>query len=108
MEEKLNNIAKIIEDYFVREVWYTIPPIKDIDYKLLLLASKIYELKNTIKNINDIDHLEEMISEITTYIEKEFNVPMLSVNIPLWIEEDKIRNKIVLTVYNQLSSLISS
>lgn len=104
MQEKLNDIAQMIEDYFTEEVWHLPPPIKEIDYKLSLLAHKIYKLRDNIKEVNDLD---KEISNIMTHIELEFKVPMLGANIPKWLEEDRIRHDIILKVYNQLSNLRS-
>jgi hypothetical protein len=65
MQEKLNNLLKIIEEHFNKYVWKSTQPLKDIDFKLLLLASKIIELKNKSTFID----ANREISKLMIYIE---------------------------------------
>ena len=82
MENKLNNIQ---------------------DDKLLIqLYNRIVSLKNTLEETDDIDLA---ISEIMTFMEKTFHIPMFEKDVPLWIMKNEKRNKFILHIYQTLSNL---
>lgn len=82
MENKLNNIQN--------------------DKLLIQLYNRIVSLRNTLEEIDDIDLA---ISEIMTFMEKSFFIPMLEKDVPLWIRENEKRNKFILHIYQTLSNL---
>lgn len=101
MKEELNSIVQIIEEHFSKEVWNSEPPIKDIDYKLAIIAIKIYEVKAKIDEIDDID---KVISDIVNYMEHNFEIPLHDKDKSTWLKKDKIRHQVVIEVYKRLSN----
>lgn len=101
MQKKLNNVLKIIEEHFNKYVWKSTQPLKNIDFKLLLVANKIIEIKN---NISFIDANRE-ISKLMIYIELDFNIPLLKKDIDSWLKQNEIRHRVVIDVYKMLSNL---
>lgn len=101
MEDELNNLVKLIEQYFVDHLWNFAPPISDIDFKLVILSQKIIELRNNLGNIKNFDI---SISQIMTYMEGTFNIPLLQEKD--WIKKNS-RNNLVYTIYCRLSNLRS-
>lgn len=100
MQEKLNNILNIIEEHFNNYVWKSTEPFKDIDFKLLLLASKIIELKN-----NNIEDTNREMSELMLYMEIDFNIPLFKKDIDSWLKQNEVRHRVVINVYKMLSDL---
>ncbi len=82
MENKLNNIQN--------------------DKLLIQLYNRIVSLKNTLEETDDIDLA---ISEIMTFMEKTFHIPMFEKDVPLWIMKNEKRNKFILHIYQTLSNL---
>lgn len=101
MQKKLNNILNIIEKHFNKYVWKSTEPLKDIDFKLILLASKIIELENS----NDFIDINKEIGELMIYIETNFNIPLLKKDIDSWLKQNEIRHRVVIEVYEKLSNL---
>lgn len=99
MEEELNNLVKLIEQYFVDHLWNFAPPISDIDFKLVILSQKIIELRNNLDNINNIDL---SISQLMSYMEKIFSIPLLKEK--EWVKKNN-RNNLVYNIYCRLSNL---
>lgn len=104
MEEQLNNLLALIEEHFNKVVWQSSPPIKEIDFQMLILSTKIVDFRNALNTIKDKDIA---ISGIMTFMEKAFAIPLFGTNIPAWLEQDKIRHQLILSIYNQLSNLRS-
>jgi hypothetical protein len=100
MQEKLNNILNIIEEHFNNYVWKSTEPFKDIDFKLLLLAIKIIELKN-----NNIEDTNREMSELMLYMEIDFNIPLFKKDIDSWLKQNEIRHRVVINIYKMLSDL---
>ena len=82
MENKLNNIQN--------------------DKLLIQLYNRIVSLRNTLEETDDIDLA---ISEIMTFMEKSFHIPMFEKDVPLWIMKNEKRNKFILHIYQTLSNL---
>lgn len=82
MENKLNNIQN--------------------DKLLIQLYNRIVSLRNTLEETDDIDLA---ISEIMTFMEKTFHIPMFEKDVPLWIMKNEKRNKFILHIYQTLSNL---
>ena len=82
MENKLNNIQN--------------------DKLLIQLYNRIVSLRNTLEETDDIDLA---ISEIMTFMEKSFYIPMFEKDVPLWIMKNEKRNKFILHIYQTLSNL---
>ena len=82
MENKLNNIQN--------------------DKLLIQLYNRIVSLRNKLEETEDIDLA---ISEIMTFMEKSFYIPMFEKDIPLWIRKNEKRNKFILHIYQTLSNL---
>ena len=82
MENKLNNIQN--------------------DKLLIQLYNRIVSLRNTLEETDDIDL---SISEIMTFMEKSFHIPMFEKDVPLWIRKNEKRNKFILHIYQTLSNL---
>ncbi len=102
MVVELNSIIKLIDEHFNRYVWYSPPPLNEVDFQLILLAQKIIELRDTLSNVKDVDC---SISEILTYMEKTFLIPMCDIN--NWIQKSKIKRQLIMDIYNKLSNLRS-
>ena len=97
MEEKLTLLAQMIEDYFNKEVWNLEPPIDEIDLKLVLLATRIYSIRH---RLNQIENVELELTELKSYMEQEFNIPLEELND--WVNIDKKRYKVIIDIYRQL------
>ena len=82
MENKLNNIQN--------------------DKLLIQLYNRIVSLRNKLEETEDIDLA---ISEIMTFMEKSFYIPMFEKDVPLWIMKNEKRNKFILHIYQTLSNL---
>lgn len=82
MENKLNNIQN--------------------DKLLIQLYNRIVSLRNKLEETEDIDLA---ISEIMTFMEKTFHIPMFEKDVPLWIMKNEKRNKFILHIYQTLSNL---
>lgn len=82
MENKLNNIQN--------------------DKLLIQLYNRIVSLRNTLEETDDIDL---SISEIMTFMEKTFHIPMFEKDVSLWIMKNEKRNKFILHIYQTLSNL---
>lgn len=82
MENKLNNIQN--------------------DKLLIQLYNRIVSLRNTLEETDDIDLA---ISEIMTFMEKSFHIPMFEKDVSLWIMKNEKRNKFILHIYQTLSNL---
>lgn len=82
MENKLNNIQN--------------------DKLLIQLYNRIVSLRNKLEETDDIDLA---ISEIMTFMEKSFYIPMFEKDVPLWIMKNEKRNKFILHIYQTLSNL---
>lgn len=99
MKELINEIANIIEKYFVDEVWFSKPPINEKDLKLVVFSTKLYDLlKCNNISINDINTLKE-------YLINEMNIP--KDNVKSGLEEDKKRNNLILILYEKLNGFKS-
>lgn len=99
---ELNNIIKLIEEHFQNCVWCSRPPVKELDFQLLLLSQKIIDFRNRLDEVEDVDY---SISEIMSYMESTFSIPM--VNIDDWIQQNRIRRQLIIDIYNKLSNLRS-
>ncbi len=102
MKEELNNIIRTIEDHFKTCLWDKRPPIKEIDFQLVVLSQRIIELRDDLNNIKDVD---KAISNIMTFMEGTFHIPML--DYAEWLKQNEIRHQLVLDIYNKLSNLRS-
>lgn len=56
------------------------------DKLLIQLYNRIVSLRNTLEETDDIDLA---ISEIMTFMEKSFHIPMFEKDVPLWIMKMK-------------------
>ena len=72
------------------------------DKLLIQLYNRIVSLRNTLEETDDIDLA---ISEIMTFMEKSFYIPMFEKDVPLWIMKNEKRNKFILHIYQTLSNL---
>ena len=101
MKCKLKELIQLIEDHFDREVWYSKPPLKEIDYQLALLSLKMGIIR---KNIIDgtITDINKEIIDLKEYIQQAFNIPTNEDKLCSWLKIDEIRNKIVLDIYIRL------
>lgn len=102
MVVELNNIIKLIEEHFQNCVWYSRPPIKELDYGLLLLSQKIIDFRNRLDEVEDVDY---SISEIMSYMESTFSIPMIDIDD--WVQQNRIRRQLIIDIYNKLSNLRS-
>jgi len=102
MVKKLNDIIALIEEHFFNCVWNSRPPLKEFDYQLIVLVQKIIDLRNTLDELKCID---TSISEIMTYMEQTFHIPLLDTK--EYLKDKPIRYQLVLDIYTRLSNLRS-
>lgn len=101
MENKLNDLVMKIENHFKECIWQFAPPIKEIDFNLVLLSQKIIDLRNNLGNVKNVD---KAISDVMSWMEGVFRVPLIEED--KWIKQNK-RNELVYTIYCGLSNLRS-
>lgn len=104
MKERLYEISQIIEEYFKGVVWNSKPPLKETDYKLLMLGINIAKFAEDTENIND---LNIKISSIMRNIEKDFKMPLLEQGVNDFIKQDEHINKMLAIIYIKLYALRS-
>ena len=104
MRSSLDNIIKMIENYFKDEVWQSSPPLKEHDFQLIILTFKIINLRDTVERINDIN---ATINELLMYMIVTFKIPSLKEdhNI-IWLQDSKVTRKLIIKVYKELSKLL--
>lgn len=99
MENELNDLVAKIETHFKECIWNSVPPIKEIDFNLVLLSQKIIDLRN---NLNNIKNFDKVISDIMSWMEEIFHIPLIEEG--NWMKQNK-RNELVYTLYCKLSNL---
>ena len=58
--------------------------------------------------IEETDDIDLAISEIMTFMEKSFHIPMFEKDVPLWIMKNEKRNKFILHIlYNKITFISS-
>ncbi len=100
MVNELNELIRLIEEHFENCIWHNRPPIKEVDFQLIVLSQKIINLRNNLDEMEDIDLA---ISEIMTFMEGTFKIPLLADN--SWFNQNRIRRRLIIEVYNKLSNL---
>lgn len=98
MDKKLNNILEEMVRYFFRD------KIKDIRYYELF--SKVNRLSHNLPIMRSVYATDLELASIMTYIEQQFHVPMLEINVKDWMSKDS-DNEFILSIYNELSELRS-
>lgn len=96
MQSELNSISQsLLKTLFTTK--------KDFKYyELFFLTNK---LSHNILNI-DLYTTDLELANIMTFMERNFKIPMLQININTWLKEDK-NNNYILDIYNRLSNLRS-
>lgn len=96
MQSELNSISQsLLKTLFTTK--------KDFKYyELFFLTNK---LSHNIPNI-DLYTTDLELTNIMTFMERNFEIPMLQININTWLKEDK-NNNYILDIYNRLSNLRS-
>lgn len=96
MQNELNSISQsLLKTLFTTK--------KDFKYyELFFLTNK---LSHNILNI-DLYTTDLELANIMTFMERNFKIPMLQININTWLKEDK-NNNYILDIYNRLSNLRS-
>jgi len=102
MVKELNEIIKSIEVYFTNCIWTSRPPIKEVDFQLVVLSQKLIELRDNLVNTKDID---KSISDVMTFMESTFHIPLLDYT--EWLKVNYVRHRLVLNIYTKLSNLRS-
>ncbi len=102
MVADLNNLVKLIEEHFEHCLWNKRPPIKEVDFQLVVLSQKLIELRDNISDIKDID---KSISDLMTFMESTFHIPMIDYT--EWLKVNPERHQLVLNIYIKLSNLRS-
>lgn len=99
MKTELDEIISLIEDHFQKCIWNSRPPIKDVDFHLIILSQKIVKLRDNLNRIK-LNEVDKEIKKIMTFMEETFDVPMLDEDY-----KNKIRRNLLLKVYDELSNL---
>ena len=102
MENELNEVIELIEEYLKQYVWDSKPPMNDLDYQLIVLGVNIAKLKRRLDVVKEPDWT---ISQFMHFMELAFHIPLFEKHLEEWLNEDPIRNKLVLTIYRKLSAL---
>lgn len=100
MVNELNNLVSMIETHFKECIWQFAPPIKEIDFQLVLLSQKIIDLRNNLDNVEDVD---KAIADTMSWIETTFHIPLI--NEEVWINKNKTRHQLIWDIYSKLSNL---
>ena len=96
MQSELSNISKsLLKKIFTSK--------KNNKYCELFCLT--YKLKQCVPFI-DLYTIDIEIANIMTFMERNFEIPMLQININTWLKEDK-NNNYILDIYNRLSNLRS-
>lgn len=91
MNEELNTIAQQLLDY-----WLNNNIVKNFNlFELFIKVSKLSYMDN--------DKNEELL-KLITYIEYQYAIPVLSINVNAWLEENEY-NSFIYGIYQKLSSL---
>ena len=102
MENELNEVIELIEEYLKQYVWDSKPPMNDLDYQLIVLGVNITKLKRIFDVVKEPNCI---ISQFMYFMELSFHIPLLENHLEEWLSEDPVRNQLVLTVYRKLSAL---
>lgn len=102
MENELNEVIELIEEYLKQYVWDSKPPMNDLDYQLIVLGVNIAKLKRRLDVVKEPDWA---ISQFMHFMELAFHIPLLENHLEEWLSEDPVRNQLVLAVYRKLSAL---
>lgn len=91
MNEELNTIAQQLLDY-----WLNNNIVKNFNlFELFIKVSKLSYMDN--------DKNEELL-KLITYIKYQYAIPVLSINVEAWLEENEC-NSFIYGIYQKLSSL---
>lgn len=91
MNEKLNTIAQQLLNY-----WLNNNIVKNFTlFELFIKVSKLSYM--------DSDKNEELL-KLITYIKYQYAIPVLSINVDAWLEENEC-NSFIYGIYQKLSSL---
>ena len=91
MNEELNTIAQQLLDY-----WLNNNIVKNFTlFELFIKVSKLSYM--------DSDKNEELL-KLITYIKYQYTIPVLSINVDAWLEENEC-NSFIYGIYQKLSSL---
>lgn len=91
MNEELNTIAQQLLDY-----WLNNNIVKNFTlFELFVRVSKLSYMNN--------DSNEELL-KLITYIKYQYSIPVLSINVDAWLEENEY-NGFIYGIYQKLSSL---
>lgn len=101
MEKELNNLSsKIFKCYLYSMI------TKRKDVRWFELFEQICYLNYQLPNIKDDFEKDLALANIMTYIEQQFGVPMLHINLVEWLKE-KAYHPFIFDVYTKLSDLRS-
>lgn len=74
------------------------------EFNLFEMFVKVSSLYYDYSNTSDTCQKDLALASIMTYIEKQFKVPMLSINLDSWLNE-KPNHKFIYSIYTRLSDL---
>lgn len=101
MEQELNNLSsKILKCYF-----YSIRTHQS-DIRWFELFEQLNNLNYKLPNMKEDYKKDLALANIMTYIEQQFGVPMLHINLVEWLKE-KAYHPFIFDVYTKLSDLRS-
>lgn len=95
-----------MDRYFKKNVFMKKPPLYQEDIYLIEIAMMIIKLKNRANSMSRIE-LNYSLSQIMTYMEAFFKIPLLEREVDSWLNQDKVRHQFVMNIYNELSQLCS-
>lgn len=99
MEKELNDL---VNEMFRK--WFSNNGKRD--FKYYELFTKVNKLHHNIPIIKS-DYVKDLeLASIMSFIERQFQMPMLEINIKNWVKEDT-NNEFILTIYNRISNLRS-
>lgn len=74
------------------------------DFSIFQLFMRVCNLLSNLPE--DIDSQDVQLASIMTWMEREYKIPMLDVNIKNWLKTNE-HSKFILDVYNKISDLRS-
>lgn len=104
MKERLDDLVQTIDNYFSKMIWDSLPPIKELDYQVILLSQKIIEARDVI----DLNNADSTLDELINYIKQEFRPILFEETLEAESKKDEIRHKLILDIYSKLLKLKSN
>lgn len=96
MEIELDSIMnKILKHYLINK-----------DFKWYKLFEQINNLTYQLPNIKSVNETNYELTTIMTFMEQQFNIPVLKINLIAWLKI-KNENNLVFNIYTCLSDLRS-